>query len=171
MPFIPLRFMRVCSKHILIYLSSRSASNDTIDSILRHREVGRAKDLSALRYCHRVQNWSLLLCRTQSQQQTPKCRHLLCRGEPQTRTRGLGSRFWFHVKPVFPSLPLKLIPVPETDSLPSLLSYPRNCPLVNTGSSKKMDGIWNRYNLRSTRRIYTFSVLKCSEKFKVLDLP
>jgi len=23
----------------------------------------------------------------------------------------------------------------------------------NTGSSKKMDGIWNRYNLKSTRRI------------------
>ena len=42
---------------------------------------------------------------------------------------------------------------------------------VNTGSSKKMDGIWNRYNLKSTRRIYTFCVLKCSEKFKVLDLP
>ena len=40
----------------------------------------------------------------------------------------------------------------------------------NTGSSKKMDGILNRYNLKSTRRIYTFGVLKCSEKFKVLDL-
>ena len=34
-----------------------------------------------------------------------------------------------------------------------------------------MDGIWNRYNLKSTGRIYTFGVLKCSEKFKVLDLP
>ena len=33
-----------------------------------------------------------------------------------------------------------------------------------------MDGIWNRYNLKSTWRIYTFGVLKCSEKFKVLDL-
>jgi len=33
-----------------------------------------------------------------------------------------------------------------------------------------MDGIWNRYNLRSTRRIYTFGVLKCYEKYKVLDL-
>jgi len=31
----------------------------------------------------------------------------------------------------------------------------------NTGSSKKMDGIWNRYNLKSTRRIYTFGILKC----------
>jgi len=41
----------------------------------------------------------------------------------------------------------------------------------NTGLSKKMDGIWNRYNLKSTGRIYTFGVLKRSEKFKVLDLP
>ena len=43
--------------------------------------------------------------------------------------------------------------------------------LQYTGLSKKMDGIWNRYNLKSTGRIYTFAVLKCSEKFKVLDLP
>ena len=41
---------------------------------------------------------------------------------------------------------------------------------IYTGLSKKMDGIWNRYNLKSTGRIYTFGVLKCSEKFKVLDL-
>ena len=41
----------------------------------------------------------------------------------------------------------------------------------NTGLSKKTDGIWNRYNLNSTGRIYTFGVLKCSEEFKVLDLP
>ena len=34
-----------------------------------------------------------------------------------------------------------------------------------------MDGILNRYNLKITGRIYTFYVLKCSEKFKVLDLP
>ena len=40
-----------------------------------------------------------------------------------------------------------------------------------TGLSKKMDGIWNCYNLKSTGRIYTFGVLKCSEEFKVLDLP
>ena len=40
-----------------------------------------------------------------------------------------------------------------------------------TELSKKMDGIWNRYNLKSTGRIYTFGVLNCSEKFKVLDLP
>jgi len=43
--------------------------------------------------------------------------------------------------------------------------------LLNTGLSKKMDGIWNRYNVKSAGRIYTFCVLKCSEKFKVLDLP
>ena len=40
----------------------------------------------------------------------------------------------------------------------------------SAGLSKKMDGIWNRYNLKSTGRIYTFGVLKYSEKFKVLDL-
>ena len=34
-----------------------------------------------------------------------------------------------------------------------------------------MDGIWHRYNLKSTTRIYTFGVLKRSEKFKVLHLP
>jgi len=34
-----------------------------------------------------------------------------------------------------------------------------------------MDGIWNRYNLKSTRRINTFSILKFSQKYKVLDLP
>ena len=43
--------------------------------------------------------------------------------------------------------------------------------MSNTGLSKKMEGIWNRYNLKSTGRIYTFGILKCSEKFKVLDLP
>ena len=34
-----------------------------------------------------------------------------------------------------------------------------------------MDGIWNRYTLKSTGRIYMFGILKCSEKFEVLDLP
>jgi len=43
--------------------------------------------------------------------------------------------------------------------------------VLYTGLSKKMDGIWNRYNLKITGRIYTFGVLKCSEEFKVLDLP
>ena len=43
--------------------------------------------------------------------------------------------------------------------------------LSNTGLSKKMQGIWNPCNLKSTGRIYTFGVLKCSEKFKVLDFP
>ena len=42
--------------------------------------------------------------------------------------------------------------------------------VISTGLSKKMDGIWNLCNLKSTGRIYTFDVLKCSEKFKVLDL-
>ena len=40
-----------------------------------------------------------------------------------------------------------------------------------TESLKKMDGIWNRYNLKSTGQISTFGILKRSEKFKVLDLP
>jgi len=39
------------------------------------------------------------------------------------------------------------------------------------GYRKKMDGIWNSYNVKSTRRIYTFGVLKFSETFKVLDVP
>ena len=43
------------------------------------------------------------------------------RDEPQTRTHGLGSRFWFHVKSVFPSVPLTLPPVPLSDSLPLTL--------------------------------------------------
>jgi len=34
-----------------------------------------------------------------------------------------------------------------------------------------MDGIWNRYNLKHSRRIYTSGILKCSEKFKGMDLP
>jgi hypothetical protein len=45
------------------------------------------------------------------------------------------------------------------------------CRSSYTGLSKNMDGILNRYNLKSTGRIYTFGVLKSSEKFKVLDLP
>jgi hypothetical protein len=49
----------------------------------------------------------------------------------------------------------------RTDKTPSPLQKP------NTGSSKKMDGILNRYNLKNTGRIYTFGALKCSEKFKV----
>ena len=34
-----------------------------------------------------------------------------------------------------------------------------------------MDGIWNSYNFKSTGRIYKFRILKCSEKFDVLDSP
>ena len=51
------------------------------------------------------------------------------------------------------------------------LLFIRTEKILYTGLSKKMDGIWNRYNLKSTGRIYTFGILKCSEKFKVLDLP
>jgi hypothetical protein len=40
-----------------------------------------------------------------------------------------------------------------------------------TGSSKKMNGIWNRYNLKRTGRIYKFDALKFSEKCELLDLP
>jgi len=29
-----------------------------------------------------------------------------------------------------------------------------------------MDGIWNRYNLKSTRRIYTFGVLNVQKSLK-----
>jgi hypothetical protein len=54
-------------------------------------------------------------------------------------------------------------------SLFAFLLKPFNTDFLNTGSSKKMDGIWNRYNMKRTRRIYKFGVLKCSEKFKVLD--
>jgi hypothetical protein len=39
-----------------------------------------------------------------------------------------------------------------------------------TGLSKKMGGILNRYNLKSTGRIYTFHVLKCSDKFSGVDV-
>ena len=57
--------------------------------------------------------------------------------------------------------------------LASLIQYTLSSSQTSyyTGLSKKMDGIWNRYNLKSTGRIYTFGVLKCSETFKVLDLP
>ena len=48
----PLKFLRFCSKRMLFDLSNRLASNDTIDSILRHLEVGRAKDLSAPWYTY-----------------------------------------------------------------------------------------------------------------------
>jgi hypothetical protein len=52
-----------------------------------------------------------------------------------------------------------------------LMLHGHSCTIEGiTGSSKKMDGISNRHNLTSTGRIYTFGILKCSEKFKVLDL-
>ena len=54
------------------------------------------------------------------------------------------------------------------DEYKAFEKYPRPS-LKNVQGHQKMDGIWNRYNLKSTGRIYTFGVLKCSEKFKVLD--
>ena len=69
----------------------------------------------------------------------------------------------------------KVVEKIKTHILRSLTIYenPTVCETMwqNTGLSKKTDGIWNRYNLKSTGRIYTFGILKCSEKFKVLDLP
>ena len=41
---------------------------------------------------------------------------------------------------------------------------------LNTVSSRKKDGIWNHYNLKSSIRIYTFQVLKCSGKFESFRL-
>ena len=55
-----------------------------------------------------------------------------------------------------------------TDPVPTIRKVQVN--EFYTGSSKKMDGFWNRYNLKSNGRIYMFSILKCSEKFKGLDL-
>ena len=59
----------------------------------------------------------------------------------------------------------------KTESIEHVKIFSTYICWINTGLSKKMGGIWNRYNLKSTGRIYTFGVLKCSEKFKVLDLP
>ena len=56
-------------------------------------------------------------------------------------------------------------------TISKLLRAETKLKLTYTGLSKKMDGILNSYNLKSTGRIYTIGVLKCSEKFKVLDLP
>jgi len=39
------------------------------------------------------------------------------------------------------------------------------------GHRKRWTGFLNRYNLKSTERIYKFRILKCSGKFKVLYLP
>ena len=62
--------------------------------------------------------------------------------------------------------------IPTTSAFSTLsVKMLQNRWKIYTGLSKKMDGIWNRYNLKSTGRIYTFGILKCSEKFKVLDLP
>jgi len=39
------------------------------------------------------------------------------------------------------------------------------------GHRKRWTEFETAITLKSTKRIYTFGVLKCSEKFKVLDLP
>ena len=62
----------------------------------------------------------------------------LCRGEPQTRTHGLGSRFWFHVKPAFPSLPTNYYLFLRRIPYRSLWSYPRNRPLVNSWENQSL---------------------------------
>jgi len=87
------------------------------------------------------------------------CNHL-CRGEPQTRTHGLGSRFRFHVKPVYlppphqpPNQPtnyLFLRRIPYR----SLWSYPRNHPLVNS---------WENQSLAATTIPQRFGYCICSE--------
>ena len=61
---------------------------------------------------------------------------VLCRGEPQTRTHGLGSRFRFHVKPVFPFPPCAYYLYLRRIPYPSLWSYPRNRSLVNSWESQ-----------------------------------
>ena len=78
-------------------------------------------------------------------------------------------RVYFHVSPceiVVGKVTLYVSIIPPVLHTHSFIY--RRC---YTESSKKMDGIWNRYTLKSTRRIYTFGILKCSEKFEVLDLP
>jgi len=78
----------------------------------------------------------------------------MCRGEPQTRTHGMGSRSWFHIKPVFPPpLPnyylfLKRIPYRP------LRSCPRNRPLVNS---------WEGQSLAATTVLQRFGHCICSE--------
>jgi len=56
---------------------------------------------------------------------------------------------------------LNIITPQNTVVLTERLLLVKSLPLY-TGLSKKMDGIWNRYNLKNTGRIYTFGVLKCS---------
>ena len=76
------------------------------------------------------------------------------------------SSFTPRNNPVYDFFPRALHSQTGFDNSPEIFYSAHEC----TGLSKKMDGIWNRYNLKSTGRIYTFGVLKYSEKFKVLDL-
>ena len=77
---------------------------------------------------------------------------VLCRGETQTWTHGLGSRFWFQVKPVFPSLPRKLLlrRIPYR----SLWSYPWDRPLVDS---------WENQSLAAATIKQRFGHCICSE--------
>ena len=62
--------------------------------------------------------------------------NIICRGEPQTRTHGLGSRFRFHVKPVFPFTLCAYYQHLRRIPCPSLWLHPRNHSLVNTWESQ-----------------------------------
>ena len=97
--------------------------------------------------------WLNIICSTTYVQGGPEANHPL-------RAR----RAWAQPPPT-PTLLYGINSFPSQDFLNSL-----GPSIFCTGLSKKMDGIWNRYNLKSTGRIYTFGVLKYSEKFKVLDL-
>ena len=66
--------------------------------------------------------------------------------------------------------PFNLHPFSHCVVIESFAINSQNTCVRSTELSKKMDGVWNRYNLKSTGRIYTFGILKYSEKFKVLDL-
>ena len=85
---------------------------------------------------------------------------------------------WMYINGFFCALPCER-PIGQVPASTSPTEFAKICFILgiildvhdNTELSKKMDGIWNRYNLKSTGRIYTFGILKCSEKFKVLDLP
>ena len=81
------------------------------------------------------------------------------------------TKIWEWKCSVSGHLPLITLPFYKKTETRPLFAHLQKQIHQNTESSKKMDGVWNRYNLKSTGRIYTFGVLKFSEKFKVLDLP
>ena len=79
-------------------------------------------------------------------------------------------KFWLFLEPLLSDMAARSSSVHSFQRCPVTVLF-RIISKLSTGSSIKMDGIWNRYNLKSTGRIYTFGVLKCSETFEVLDLP